>query len=426
MLHGPVGNARDQALFDLRQRALGDEQIGIGPTEQAVNNRVDNERADFQTKLSVQLLGPQEVKAGRVRQRVNELAVGELFDIRDGYFDNRAQVTRKRRAEIPAEPFVQRLEGPHLVFGNALGAFEIVDVNFELLVGGGGCAAPKHALRAVPRATPRATTAGTGCGDLPGIDRGEKGIDFGLIEYVSQARAASLPRRGCRLLHHGRCPYRYEALSDEPANYLQRRFCSPPECRVGYTLLILSPAAALAFGRAIGRSPLATAGFMLPKTLTCAACGRAVPVTSTMSGERLPCACGHWVQIPSEPASTSPVGSTTDARATGDSKPKPAAATVRVKSAYTVSSAVLMFVVGALFLAVGFGFYTSDDAMGLLGDSTRDTSRGAGVALVFAIVYRFFGKTGLVLLMASLAGIFIWGGFSTLRTARKNRGGSSN
>jgi hypothetical protein len=56
---------------------------------------------------------------------MNSLYV-KLLDMRDAHFDNRAQISRNGRPEISAKPFVQRFQRPHLVFADALGAFEIV------------------------------------------------------------------------------------------------------------------------------------------------------------------------------------------------------------------------------------------------------------------------------------------------------------
>jgi hypothetical protein len=84
---------------------------------------------------------------------------------------------------------VEGLEGAHLVLGDALGAFEVVDVDVAVSGGSSGCAAAGSAedVRA-------AFTAG-GFVHLSGIDGGEKGIDFGLIQDVAQG-AASVPLSG--------------------------------------------------------------------------------------------------------------------------------------------------------------------------------------------------------------------------------------
>jgi hypothetical protein len=123
-----VGDALHEPLLDLRERPLRDEQVGVAPAEQAVDDRVDDQRADLEAQLPVELLGLEQVEAGRVRQRVDELAVGELLDVRDGDFDDRAEVPGEGGAEVSPEAFVQGFQGPHLVLGDALGALEVVDL----------------------------------------------------------------------------------------------------------------------------------------------------------------------------------------------------------------------------------------------------------------------------------------------------------
>ncbi len=56
-----------EALLDLRQRALRDEELGIAAAQQAIDDRVNDQRADFETKLAVQLLGLEQVEAGGIR-----------------------------------------------------------------------------------------------------------------------------------------------------------------------------------------------------------------------------------------------------------------------------------------------------------------------------------------------------------------------
>jgi hypothetical protein len=75
-MHGPVGDALDQALFDLGERALGDEEVGVGAAKQAVDDRVDDQGGDFQAKLAVQLFGLEQVEAGGVGKGVDEFGVG--------------------------------------------------------------------------------------------------------------------------------------------------------------------------------------------------------------------------------------------------------------------------------------------------------------------------------------------------------------
>ena len=61
----------------------GMNRSALRSAEQAVDDRVDDQRADLQAQLPVELLGLEQVEAGRVRQRVDELGVGELLDVRD-------------------------------------------------------------------------------------------------------------------------------------------------------------------------------------------------------------------------------------------------------------------------------------------------------------------------------------------------------
>ena len=85
---------RVRPLLDLRERALGDEQVGVGAAEEAVDNWVDDERADFQTELPLERSSCQQVEAGRIGQRVNEFAVSQLLDRGNAYFDDGSQKTR--------------------------------------------------------------------------------------------------------------------------------------------------------------------------------------------------------------------------------------------------------------------------------------------------------------------------------------------
>ena len=57
MMRRAIGDALDEPLLDLRERALRDEQVRIAAAQKSIDDRIDNERADFQTKLSIQLLG---------------------------------------------------------------------------------------------------------------------------------------------------------------------------------------------------------------------------------------------------------------------------------------------------------------------------------------------------------------------------------
>src|SRR5260221_7889021 len=98
-----VGDALHEPLLDLRQRALRDEQIGVRAAQQSIDDRIDDQRADLQAELPIQLLCVEQVETRRVRQRVNELAVRKLLNTGDGYFDDRAKIAGECHAEIAPE-----------------------------------------------------------------------------------------------------------------------------------------------------------------------------------------------------------------------------------------------------------------------------------------------------------------------------------
>jgi hypothetical protein len=159
-----IGDALHQALLDLGERALGDEQVGIRPAEKAVDDRVDDQRGNFQAKLPIELLGLEQIEAGGIGQGVNEFAVGQLLDVGDVDFDDGSQVAGEGRAEIAPKTLVQRLQGPHLIFGDALGTLEVVDVDIHALAAG----APEDG-------------GGGFLLHLAALDCGEQGIHFGLV-----------------------------------------------------------------------------------------------------------------------------------------------------------------------------------------------------------------------------------------------------
>src|SRR5439155_7444242 len=88
-----------------------------------------------------------------------------------------AEVAGEGCAEVAAETFVEGFEGAHLIFGDAFGAFEVVDVDVEA---GGPAGAGEDGGRADASAR-AADAAGV---DLAGIYRGEECVDFGLIQDV--------------------------------------------------------------------------------------------------------------------------------------------------------------------------------------------------------------------------------------------------
>src|SRR5439155_17520375 len=97
---GPISNPLHQPLLNLRQRPLRDEQIGVRSAQQAIDDRINNQGADFQTELPIQLLRLEQIKAGRIGQRVNKLAVSELLNVGDVHFDNGSEVAGQRSPEI--------------------------------------------------------------------------------------------------------------------------------------------------------------------------------------------------------------------------------------------------------------------------------------------------------------------------------------
>ena len=65
MMRRPIGDALHQPLLDLRERPLRNEQVRIAPAQQPIDDRINDQRADFQAKLPIQLLGLEQIEAGR-------------------------------------------------------------------------------------------------------------------------------------------------------------------------------------------------------------------------------------------------------------------------------------------------------------------------------------------------------------------------
>jgi hypothetical protein len=65
---------------------------------------------------------------------VDELGVGHLLAGGDLDLDDGAEEAGEGGAEVPGEALVEGLEGAHLVLGDALGAFEVVGADFEVVV----------------------------------------------------------------------------------------------------------------------------------------------------------------------------------------------------------------------------------------------------------------------------------------------------
>ena len=66
-------------------------------------------------------------------------------------FDDRAEVAGEGGAEVSPEAFVQGFQGPHLVFGDALGPLEVVDLDVDLR---SAVRAERRAAASVPTAAP--------------------------------------------------------------------------------------------------------------------------------------------------------------------------------------------------------------------------------------------------------------------------------
>ena len=127
------------------------------------------------------------------------------------------------------KPSCRRFEGPHLVFGDALGPLEVVDGR-------------RRRVGARPPPTPVNT-----CGmaparpHLPRIHRGQQGVDFGLVEDVSQGSArVPVGDRENAQPAAARPPCRCRSLSDPPAYFLQQADAWMAS-RSGHRLSALSP-----------------------------------------------------------------------------------------------------------------------------------------------------------------------------------------
>ncbi len=87
------------------------------------------DRVDVQNHVPVQSRRLQEIEAGRIFQAEHELAVGQLVHADQLDFDDRPQHAAERGPELPAEPVVEPLKRPHLLFADAFGAFEVVNAD---------------------------------------------------------------------------------------------------------------------------------------------------------------------------------------------------------------------------------------------------------------------------------------------------------
>ena len=120
------GDPRHQAQLDFGQRTAGQGTALAAAAQQAVDDRIEDRGVDVEDQVAFQRLGLQEVEAGGVLQAEDELAVGELIDAGELDLDDAPQQGRQGGAEVAAEAFVQRLQGPHLLLADPLGTLEIV------------------------------------------------------------------------------------------------------------------------------------------------------------------------------------------------------------------------------------------------------------------------------------------------------------
>src|SRR5690606_20787420 len=95
--------------------------------------------------------------------------------------DDGAEEAAEGGAEVAGEPLVQRLQGPHLVLADALGALEVIGADLDI-------------LQIAPVAAEDLDVALVLL-DLAGIDRGEQGVYFTLVENV---HGGSLGGEGAR------------------------------------------------------------------------------------------------------------------------------------------------------------------------------------------------------------------------------------
>ena len=98
----------------------------LPPPSKPIDDRKQDRQVDVEDQVAFQRLGLEQIEAGRVFQAEDELAVGELIDAGELHLDDAAQQAGKGRAEIAAEPLVQRLQRPHLLLADALGPLEVV------------------------------------------------------------------------------------------------------------------------------------------------------------------------------------------------------------------------------------------------------------------------------------------------------------
>lgn len=136
--------------------------------EEAIDDGVDDEGADLEAHLPFEAVGTDEVETGRIGQGRDELGIRHLLARGDFGLDDRAEEAGEGRAEVSGEGLVQRLKHPHLVLGDALGAFEVVVL--DLCRGGVAVFATEDLGR------------GRFLGDSPRRDGVEQGVDLALVE----------------------------------------------------------------------------------------------------------------------------------------------------------------------------------------------------------------------------------------------------
>src|SRR5206468_353411 len=108
-----------------------------------IDDRINDQRRDLQTELSLKLLRFEKVEASRIRERMDELRIGQLLDVGNAHLDDRPQIAGKCRAKVSPKSFVQSFKRPHLILGDALRTLEVVDMHVEA----GWLAMPRKDLR---------------------------------------------------------------------------------------------------------------------------------------------------------------------------------------------------------------------------------------------------------------------------------------
>src|SRR5262245_28207905 len=102
-------NPPHEPQLDLRERASRDRSGVFAAAQQSVNDRIQDRGVDVEDQVAFQRFGSQQVEAGGILEAEHKLAVRKLIDARQLDFDDRAEQSRERRAEVAAKPLMQRL-----------------------------------------------------------------------------------------------------------------------------------------------------------------------------------------------------------------------------------------------------------------------------------------------------------------------------